>query len=1248
MMTQDRSTGQPLAAPTSASTAELQSPEAPQVSPRNLNPAAPAFHQSAPASPKNLNPSAPVFRQSQSQPSEEQPIPEQADGASFTAVSPAAQGADSTDGDVEGGAPYLPNGGIEGIALEDKAGMEDPVPPKGSEEFPVGEAEEIATEEQQQQQQQLATSQEGYKYPGEMLAPVTKQMHYYFSPENLPNDKFLNGHMDSDKYIPLNLFLDFGRIKPICSSIDMLAQAVEASSYLELNETKDRVRVSQCRKTLTLRGFPGAPPVTEEEVKKFVLDIGAEMPIRIELVMVKDKLSTWYVTFRDMNAALNSFSIIHNKQAVYKGHNIGCCIKSSGTLGSSSYYPTPTPAATTEEQHHHHSHQQQRRLVVGGVVSHSQASTASGISTVAVTAPVPAHAVVPTTPSPMPQQPQQQQHQQQLQQAAQAAAAAAALLPQYQAMQLHPQFVSGSPTGIYYQQTSPSYMQYMPGMLAQGWPGAAPAMDPGILMQSNGLQPQIRSTHMPRTQIMPTGPGGPQHRFSRPQRVNRPNNSIDRSNSERIIDRQPPVVSVANLGGGRANPSQSGSYMHPNQHHHQHQQHRVGNSGANVREDVSSGVMNVSAVPQVVSAQQQQQYVAPLVSQQLQQQPHATANTTSGSPSVEASHYQHHHGQHPGPAQPMMVQGATGSSSSTSSSNAGVPASIPPHAVVGGSSNSGGGFAQSQMPQHHIGAHHHSQQPHHPQQQPQQHHHNQPPPPLPHRQQSQQPAQSSHHQHNSSHHHQNQPQQHHQHHQNQQHHQHHQQHHHQHSQQQVHHPQHPHNMQHNQPPPSQQNHHSHPPAHQQHHSMMQQPPPLHPQHIPPPPQHSQHPQGHQGLRKPRRRREDPGRNQRVERAHRANFSSQVPPVADNFTMEANSFPPLPGAANNVANSEVSHENRLADVVKGLPRVQGSVGSGGLVGPRGPSSTPSPVATPGLSTTSVQANHLHHSQQRGMGNQTADSDTSAGALDDADTASSSQEDADLDAGCADVSTASSESRANAGGRTDVGPASEPHSHGVMSRSNKASASAGGVSRIVESRHGAAPSNTSSTSHFHPTVRGPQPTAQPPLLSPTSVAAVEAPKPSYAQIAQKTANVAAVTSGSETAAVQAATTGQIPSTAPNSTVPTQNGPSLSVSSHQLPGNAMSTSGRNNSTAYNQSPNHGYQREHSGGNYRPAQHRGGSGGPKDNFQGSPQYQRPLNSNNNNVNHSNNNRRNAKDKFAPNNVNNKYDRRKPEARQK
>ena len=68
----------------------------------------------------------------------------------------------------------------------------------------------------------------------------------------------------------------------------------------------------------------------------------------------------------------------------------------------------------------------------------------------------------------------------------------------------------------------------------------------------------------------------------------------------------------------------------------------------------------------------------------------------------------------------------------------------------------------------------------------------------------------------------------------------------------------------------------------------------------------------------------------------------------------------------------------------------------------------------------------------LNSQQADSDTS-GVLDDADTASSSQEDADMDAGSGDVSVApsvSSDSRTV--GRTEVVPPSEPHSHLALSR------------------------------------------------------------------------------------------------------------------------------------------------------------------------------------------------------------------------
>ena len=57
-------------------------------------------------------------------------------------------GSGSSDGGGEGDVPYLPNGGIEGMALEDKTVMEDPA--NSGEELAGGEGEESASEQQQQ------------------------------------------------------------------------------------------------------------------------------------------------------------------------------------------------------------------------------------------------------------------------------------------------------------------------------------------------------------------------------------------------------------------------------------------------------------------------------------------------------------------------------------------------------------------------------------------------------------------------------------------------------------------------------------------------------------------------------------------------------------------------------------------------------------------------------------------------------------------------------------------------------------------------------------------------------------------------------------------------------------------------------------------------------------------------------------------------------------------------------------------
>ncbi|XP_059169226.1 la-related protein Larp4B-like isoform X3 [Physella acuta] len=1201
MMTQDRATVQTMADPFLVQLEpEVITPASvTPASPRNLNPAAQPFRQSHdPTSPKNLNPSAPVFHQSQlgdRSPAEANFVGQelsaqglltngdiQQNGTTFgvsaggssasmhRGAGPQPQGSHQMQGLVVQGASQL--GGLNMAPQSLLAAGSLPSHPLVAQQLPPQQASyPMAVTDGGQslrQQQTRIPSQgsspvvspagngggepdsqpngagvgasinavggdedveedleqnvigEGVRYPDSVLEPIRKQMQFYFSAENLPNDKFLNSKMDPDKYIPLDIFLDFNRIKPICSNYEQLAQAVESSSILELNESRNKVRVSQCRKTLTLRGFPAT--ATEEDVRQFILDMGAPTPTHIEFVMVKDKCSTWYVSFKDESIALNSFFLLHNQKADYKGYPIGCCIKSSGTMAAAGYFPS------SEESN-------QRRI------AHQNQVTAQAAS-VSV-------AAVPAVPNALaqPQQPQP-------------------LVHQYSPAVYH-SLLPGSP-GMYYQQAAANtYMQYM--IAPQGWSPQAPAMDPGIIMQSNGLQPQhIRTPNMGRQHMMPSA-GGTQNRYNNSGRAQRNNRqTLERSASERPSDR--PSVSVG-AGNSRSSPrnadgSNSASVVQ-----------QGGGYGQRRSRDDGPQMMN----PQQIVATQHQ-YVA------HQQQQHVV--TTGSAPivnpaAIEASiqHFQQAQSQQQHPQQLIVPAPMT------------VPSPVP--SIPAPQTSNPPSIAQQQM------------------------HHSQPPPPIPvqHHHQPQQP----HHHH---------PQQHQQAHHQQQHapSQHHpplalSQAHHQHPQnvhqQQHHHHQPHHNMM--PPPHNSQQHQQMPPTqstHQQHH----------------PQQHQQVPSGNRldsikslagnkifkvpmeaesNKRNKRNKREDNVRNQRGgERnpSNRANFSSQAPAAADNFTMEANSFPPLPGAANSITNSEISLESRMSDIVRGgKPRTPASSNSGSQ---RAPSTTPSPVATPAPAPviSSAVAGSTHStSATDSQGGDDGDS------VADEDATSSSQEEIDTDSISTDTRSVRSE---------QLPLSSEPLGIPTQSRSQKAStpvATPAIVSgqRQPEVRQGHGQNMVQTRVTQQPPAQLQQQTQALILPSPAaSTSAIEAPKPSYAQVAQKNREAANAGNTSENMPIGAS----LP--AANSGTP--NGPTSSQNNTTTSGGARSS---------NQSSN-AFREQ---GNYQGGQQQGPRsvqrGSSKDNMarnEGPPQSSRPPNAN----------RRNSKE----NRTSNRFEKRKPDTRQK
>ncbi|UJR21259.1 hypothetical protein I4U23_024354 [Adineta vaga] len=62
------------------------------------------------------------------------------------------------------------------------------------------------------------------------------QVEYYFSIENLAVDIFLRQQMTKDGYVPLSLIASFNRVRSLCDDIQLIADAVQDSLVVELND----------------------------------------------------------------------------------------------------------------------------------------------------------------------------------------------------------------------------------------------------------------------------------------------------------------------------------------------------------------------------------------------------------------------------------------------------------------------------------------------------------------------------------------------------------------------------------------------------------------------------------------------------------------------------------------------------------------------------------------------------------------------------------------------------------------------------------------------------------------------------------------------------------------------------------------------------------------------------------------------------------------------------------------------------
>ncbi|ALC49164.1 CG42569 [Drosophila busckii] len=71
---------------------------------------------------------------------------------------------------------------------------------------------------------------------------IRAQMEFYFGDANLSKDRFLRRHVEQDPFVPLDIFLNFNKIKTLTEDVQQIAMSLSNSHLLELDETKLKVR----------------------------------------------------------------------------------------------------------------------------------------------------------------------------------------------------------------------------------------------------------------------------------------------------------------------------------------------------------------------------------------------------------------------------------------------------------------------------------------------------------------------------------------------------------------------------------------------------------------------------------------------------------------------------------------------------------------------------------------------------------------------------------------------------------------------------------------------------------------------------------------------------------------------------------------------------------------------------------------------------------------------------------------------
>ncbi|CAK5090560.1 unnamed protein product [Meloidogyne enterolobii] len=160
----------------------------------------------------------------------------------------------------------------------------------------------------------------------QLRARLTKQLEFYFSRENLINDRYLRCQMDADQYVPIKIVANFPKVAQLSTDFDLIVNVLKSSSQVQVDESGTKVRPMSKRCTIILREIP--QNADENEVKSMFQSEDGQCPPYLSLAYGLN--DSWYVTFQTEEETQQAFFHLQTLGKTFNGKPVFARIKNGG------------------------------------------------------------------------------------------------------------------------------------------------------------------------------------------------------------------------------------------------------------------------------------------------------------------------------------------------------------------------------------------------------------------------------------------------------------------------------------------------------------------------------------------------------------------------------------------------------------------------------------------------------------------------------------------------------------------------------------------------------------------------------------------------------------------------------------------------------------------------------------------------------------------------------------------------------